>query len=151
LCKLNVFQCYAVGIKAAFLGEFTSKPNNRQQLWEFSMETARRPLRRAFLVLPLVLSMLAPAFAAEKSRVQAKDYVIDAEIVPKPPRLSAKVKVTFQAQDDANFASFELHNALHVTKVLDANGKPLTAERVSQDNAVRVAFPTAIPKGTTST
>src|SRR5215469_4771825 len=115
------------------------------------METARRPLRRAFLVLPVILTLILPALGAEKSRVQAKDYVIDAEIVPKTHHLTAKVKVTFQAQDDANFASFELHNALHVIKVLDANGKPLTAERVSQDNAVRVAFPTAIPKGTSST
>src|SRR5262249_28498105 len=115
------------------------------------MQTARRPLRRAFLLLPLVLSLLLPAVAAERSRVQVKDYVIDADIVPKTHRLTAKVKVTFLATDDANFASFELHNALHITKVLDANGKSLTAERVSQDNAVRVAFPTAIPKGSTST
>src|SRR5215467_12430647 len=115
------------------------------------METARRPLRRAFLLLPLVMALLLPALGAEKSRIQAKDYAIDAEIAPKTHHLSARVKVTFLATDDANFASFELHNALHVTKVLDANGKPLTAERVSQDNAVRVAFPTAIPKGATST
>lgn len=114
------------------------------------METARRPLRRAFLLLPLIMALLLPALGAEKSRIQAKDYVIDAEIVPKTHHLIAKVKVTFLATDDANFASFELHNALHVTKVLDANGKPLTAERVSQDNAVRVAFPTPIPKGSTS-
>lgn len=115
------------------------------------MLNARRPLRRASLLLPLVISLLLPALGAERSHIQAKDYVIDAEINPKTHHLSARAKVTFLATDDANFASFELHNALHVTKVTDSSGKPLTAERVSTDNAVRVSFPTAIPKGTTST
>jgi hypothetical protein len=114
------------------------------------MQTARRPLRRAWLLFGLIVSLLAPALG-QKSRVKAEDYVIDAEIAPKTHRLTARAKVKITARDDINFASFELHNGLHVTKVLDANGRPLTAERVSQENAIRVTFPTALAKGATTT
>ena len=107
------------------------------------MQIARRPLRRAFLFIGLIASFCLPAIAADRSRVRAEDYVIDAEIVPKTHRLTARAKVKFMALDDINFASFELHNGLRVTKVLDEKGKPLTAERVTQDNTVRSSFPAA--------
>ena len=96
------------------------------------MQIARRPLRRAWLLFGLMVSLLAPAWGQQRARVKAEDYVIDAEIVPKAHRLTARAKVKITARDDINFASFELHNGLRVTKVLDANGRPLTAERVSQ-------------------
>lgn len=120
------------------------------------MQLARRPLRRAYLLSALVLCFLLPALAlpalaADKARLRVEDYVIDAEIVPKTHHLAARAKVRFVTVEDLNFASFELHNALHVSKVTDASGRALTAERVSQDNAIRVAFPTLVPKGTTMT
>jgi len=115
------------------------------------MRIARRPLRRAAFLFIFGLSLLTPALGAEKSRVKATDYVIDAEIAPKTHRLVARAKVTFVALEDANFATFELHNALRVSKVVDANGKPLSAERISQDNAVRVSFPALLNKGASST
>jgi hypothetical protein len=115
------------------------------------MRIARRPLRRAALLFVSGLLLIATALGAEKSRVKATDYVIDAEITPKTHHLVARAKVSFVALEDTNFASFELHNALRVSKVLDANGKPLSAERISQDNAVRVSFPSMLTKGTSST
>jgi Peptidase family M1 domain/Tetratricopeptide repeat len=115
------------------------------------MDIARRPLRRACLFFALIFSIVLPVLGAEKSRVKAEDYQIDAEILPKTHQLIARAKVKFTALDDTNFGSFELNNALRVTKILDANGKPMTAERVSQDNAVRVAFPNGLKKGDTST
>jgi hypothetical protein len=115
------------------------------------MRIARRPLRRAALLFVFTFSLVISAVGAEKARVKATDYVIDAEITPKTHRLVARVKVTFVALEDTNFASFELHNALRVSKVLDANGKPLSAERISQDNAVRVSFPAMLNKGANST
>ncbi len=115
------------------------------------MQIARRPLRRAFLCIGLIASLFLPAMAADRSRVKADDYVIDAEITPKTHRLTARAKVKFTAMEDINFASFELNNGLRVTKVTDEKGKPLTSERITQDNAVRVSFPATISKGTTST
>ncbi|HXO37661.1 MAG TPA: hypothetical protein VN872_03440, partial [Candidatus Acidoferrum sp.] len=114
------------------------------------MQIARRPLRRAFLFIGLIASCL-PAIAADRSRVRAQDYVIDAEIAPKTHRLTAHAKVKFMAVDDVNFASFDLNNGLRVTKVLDEKGKPLTAERVTQDSTVRISFPATMAKGATST
>src|SRR3954465_3072776 len=115
------------------------------------MQIARRPLRRALLFVGLIASLCLPALAAERSRIKAEDYVIDAEIVPKTHRLTARAKVKFTALEDVNFASFDLHNGLRVTKVLDEKGKPLTAERVTQDNTVRITFPTTMLKGSTAT
>jgi hypothetical protein len=99
----------------------------------------------------LIVSLVLPVLAAEKSRVKAEDYVIDAEIVPKTHRLIARARVRFTALDDVNFASFELNNALRISRVLDGNGHPLAGERISQDNAVRVSLPAAMAKGTSTT
>src|SRR5262249_31543645 len=109
------------------------------------------PLRRACLLVGLCALLCLPALAADRSRVKAVDYVIDAEIVPKTHRLSARAKIKFVAGDDTNFASFELNNGLRITKVLDANGRTLSAERITQDNAVRISFPTTMAKGSSST
>src|SRR6476469_8729765 len=114
------------------------------------MQIARRPLRRAFLFVGLIASLCLPALAADRSRIKAEDYVIDAEIVPRSHRLTAHAKVKFTAVEDVNFASFELHNGLRVIKVTDERGKPLTAERVTQDNTVRISFPATMAKGTSA-
>ncbi len=44
-----------------------------------------------------------------------------------------------------------MHNALRVTKVLDAANKPLSAERVTQDSTVRVQLATPLTKDTSTT
>ena len=115
------------------------------------MISARRPLRRAFLPILFTIFFVLPALGAERSRVKAEDYQIDAEIFPQTHQLTAHVRVKFTALDDTNFGSFELNNGLRVTKVLDANGKPLSAERISTDNLVRVSFPSGLTKGSSST
>ena len=114
------------------------------------MLNARRPLRRAYIAFALTILSTLPALG-QKPRVQAEDYQINAEIVPKTHRLTAQAKVKFVALEDSNFATFELNNALRVSKVLDGNGKPLSSERISQENAIRVTFPNTISKGSTNT
>ncbi len=52
----------------------------------------------------------------------------------------------FTALEDLSVATFELHNDLRVTKVLDAANKPLNAERVTQDSTVRVQLPAGLKK-----
>src|SRR5260370_31853466 len=115
------------------------------------MQIARRPLGRACFLVAWVLSLMVPAMGAERARVKAEDYVIDAEIVPKTHRLIARAPVKFTALDDVNFATFERHNGLHTTKIMDGNGRPLSGDRGTQDNAIRVSFPPALPKCTTIT
>src|SRR4030095_5663486 len=89
----------------------------------------------AFLSI-LLMVVASPAFAAEKMRLRVNHYQIDAELSPHSHKITAKAKVEFTALEDVTFASFELHNDLRLTKVLDAAGKPLNAERITQDSTV---------------
>ncbi len=114
------------------------------------MQSARRPLRRA-VYLFLFFLVSTGLFAAEKPRLQVEDYTIDAEIIPRAHKLVAKAKVKFTALDDISVATFELHNALRPTKVTDADGKPLTAERISQDSSIRIPLPNGLAKGQSTT
>jgi Peptidase family M1 domain/Tetratricopeptide repeat len=102
-------------------------------------------------VVFLLLLLALPAWAAEKTRLRVDDYQIDAELFPHSHKLAAKAKVKFTALDDLNIASFELHNGLRVTKVLDERGKPLSAERVTQDSTVRVQLPNGLSKDSSTT
>jgi tetratricopeptide (TPR) repeat protein len=99
----------------------------------------------------LVLFLVAmPSWAAEKARLRVDDYQIEAELTPHLHQISATAKVKFTALQDLNVAVFELHNGLRVTKVLDANNKPLSAERVTQDSTVRVPLPQGLQKDATT-
>ncbi|MDR3765387.1 MAG: M1 family aminopeptidase [Acidobacteriota bacterium] len=93
----------------------------------------------------------APLQAAEKPRIQAEDYAIDARLVPQSHKLVAHAAVKFVALDDISIATFELHNALRVTQVTDATGAVLQTERSSQTSTVRVFLPTGMAKGQEAT
>ena len=67
--------------------------------------------------------------------------------ISSPPRR----KVKFTALEDLATATFELNNALRVTHVADDKGAELQAERVSQDNTVRIALPAGLAKGSSMT
>ena len=87
------------------------------------MHLHTRRLRRAFatnLVFLFLVSLASfPAWAAEKMRLRVDDYQIEAELTPHMHKLSARAKVKFTALEDLSVATFELHNGLRVTKVLD--------------------------------
>src|SRR5580704_17918806 len=101
------------------------------------------PLGRSIVASLALLSLFLtlPARAAEKMRLRVDDYQIEAELSPHAHKIQARAKVKFTALEDLNVAVFELHNALRVTKVADAAGKPLSAERATQDSTVRVQLP----------
>jgi aminopeptidase N len=112
-----------------------------------------RRQRRVFLLALacLLLLMSLPTWAADKMRLQVDDYQIDAELSPHVHKIVARAKVRFTALEDLSVATFELHNGLRVTKVLDTAGKPLSAERVTQDSTVRVALNTPLAKDSSTT
>ena len=115
------------------------------------MGLARPLLRRAAVLAGALLLLATSSFAAEKQRIRVDDYEITAELLPKAHKLTARAQVRFTALDDISVATFELHNALRVTKVEDADGHPLTAERVTQDSTVRVPLSAGVAKGSTAT
>ena len=112
-----------------------------------------RRQRRVFLLglACLLLLMSLPTWAADKMRLQVDDYQIDAELSPHVHKIVARARVRFTALEDLSVATFELHNGLRVTKVSDTAGKPLSAERVTQDSTVRVALTTPLAKDSSTT
>ncbi len=114
------------------------------------MQSAARLARRTLFPIVLV-ALLAPAlFAAERPRLQVDDYAIQAVVTPQTHQLKALARVKFTALDDITIAVFTLHNGLKPTRVFDATGQPLTAERVSQDATVRVSLPGTLSKGSST-
>jgi len=114
------------------------------------MQFAHRRLGRflsLFTVLLVALLAARPAAAAEKPRLRVDDYVIDATLVPAAHKLVARARVKFTALDELATATFQLHNALRLTRVTDESGATLAAERVTQDSTVRVSLPSGISKG----
>ncbi len=85
------------------------------------------------------------------ARLDVQNYVIDAEINPRTQSLSAIVQVHFTPIDDLNYASFELNNALNLTRVVDDAGRQIPASRSQQDFSVRLNFPAPLPKGKPAT
>jgi len=117
-----------------------------------------RPARRAlgftvicFLNLFLGLAASRPALAAEKTRLRADDYQIDVELLPQTHKLSARAVVKVTALDDLSVVTFQLNNALRITKLTDANNKPLTPERNTQDSSVRIALTNGLAKNASTT
>src|SRR5580704_19492812 len=105
---------------------------------------------RKTLLAALALASLAGAQdkGGKRSRIDVENYSIDAEINPHTQALTASVKVRLVALDsDVSSASFELNNALNVSRVVDETGRQIPASRSSQDFSVRVSFPGPLTKG----
>ena len=107
-----------------------------------------RRQRRALTIFlaSLLLLVSLPAWPAEKTRIRVDDYQIDAELTPHTHKITARAKVKFTALEDITAATFELNNGLRVTKVTDDAGKPVSAERITQDFTERVQLSKPLSK-----
>ncbi len=103
------------------------------------------------VLIVFVLALVSTCFAAEKARIQLNDIAVNAVVLPQTHQIKAQARVKFTALDDINIATFELHNDLRPTRVLDSTGQALSAERVSQDSTVRIALPNGMTKGASDT
>jgi tetratricopeptide (TPR) repeat protein len=108
----------------------------------------------------LTVALAASAFlaiaplpvAAQERRagpqIDVQDYTIEADISPNTQSLSAKAAVRFvPLVDNLTTATFELNNALNIARVLDGQGKQISASRNQQDTSVRLAFDPPLAKG----
>lgn len=113
---------------------------------------APRPLR-TFAATLLFVSAIAglSARAAEKTHFRADDYQIDAILSPHDHKITARVKVKITATEEMNIATFQLHNDLRLTKVVDDAGKALTADRNPQDSSVRITLNSTMAKDQSAT
>jgi tetratricopeptide (TPR) repeat protein len=103
-------------------------------------QPARRALNSSLVlsfILFLCIAAIRPALAVEKARFRADNYQIDIELLPQSHKLTARAVVKVTALDSVNALTFQLNNGLRITKLTDANNKPLVPERNTQDSTVR--------------
>ena len=66
----------------------------------------------------------APAQQSRTARIDVEQYTIEAEVTPERSALAVKAAVRFLPVDDGiSSATFELNNALNVSRVVDGQGK----------------------------
>lgn len=107
--------------------------------------------RTKVLMLPLLVVIIGPHLrAAERPTINITGYVIDLQLEPSDHTLKATAKVTFTATDTISSAVFELHNALKVDSVTDAQNHPLNGER-GPNATISVALPSPMRKGASTT
>jgi hypothetical protein len=109
--------------------------------------------RTPALIMCLTLGALSLAAQERRGpRLDVDAYAIDAEVTPNTQTLNAKVTLRFVPLDD-NFtnATFELNNALNVSRVVDDKGKEIQSSRNQQDFTIRLTFDTPLPKGQPAT
>ncbi len=100
----------------------------------------------------VVLCALAAAGSAtaqedKRARIDVENYTIDAQINPDTQTLTARAAVRFIPLDDSiNAVTFELNNALNISRITDDKGQNLQSTRNQSDNSVRVTFPNGIVK-----
>jgi aminopeptidase N len=103
------------------------------------------------LILSLLATFVGPhLFAAERSTINITGYVIDAQLDPAEHTLKATAKVTFTATDTISAAVFELHNALKVESVKDAQNHVLSGER-GPNATISIALASPMSKGASAT
>src|SRR5215813_8490799 len=105
------------------------------------------PLAAVFALALPVLYLHAQS-QDRRARIDIDQYTIEADISPNTQSINAKATVRFTAIDDnVTSASFELNNALNVSRVTDASGKQVPASRNQQDSTIRLSFDQPLPKG----
>ncbi len=98
----------------------------------------------------LFLVMAASVRAQDRHpQIQVQKYSIDADINPRTQSITATAKIDFTSLENTSEASFELNNALTVSKAVDAQGHPLEASRDAQGLVVKVELPSPIQKSQT--
>lgn len=111
----------------------------------------KRPQGKTIAILALgILAAAGPVLAQDdkRSHIDVDSYVIDAQINPDTQTLSARAEVHFLPLDDQmNAITFELNNALNVSRILDGKGQNVQSSRNPSDNTIRVTLPTGLPKG----
>ena len=95
------------------------------------------------------LAVITCASAQDRPRghVDVQSYLIDAQVDPAAQTINATVVVRFTPLDDTNSVTFELNNALSLSKVLDEDGRQVPASRTAQDMSVRLNLLDMLPRG----
>ena len=106
-------------------------------------------MRTSGVVALGILALAGSCVAQEdkRARIDVDSYVIDAQINPETQTLTARAAVRFVPAEQANTITFELNNALSISKIVDERGQNLQSSRNQADNTVRVTFPEGLRGG----
>jgi hypothetical protein len=116
------------------------------------MTQARIKTRIAAALLAALAAPLVFAQAPAKPPIDITAYTIDATLDPAKHTLDATAAVTFSAQQPIPEAQFQLHGALNVDKVTDADGSALNGRRGPNETIlVTPAAPLAVGQSYTWT
>jgi hypothetical protein len=84
----------------------------------------------------------------KRPRIDVDNYTIDAQINPDTQTLTARAVVRFTPLDDQTTTlTFDLNNALSISRIVDDKGQTLQSTRNQTDHSVRVTLPGGLPKG----
>src|SRR3954453_358047 len=103
-------------------------------------------LRGLKLTLLLFATGLLICAQTKRTRLEVQRYTINADINPRTQSISATVKIEFTPLEAANDATFELNNALTVSKAVDRGGQQIDVARNAQDFTVTLHFPNGVQK-----
>ncbi|HXN46642.1 MAG TPA: M1 family aminopeptidase [Bryobacteraceae bacterium] len=103
--------------------------------------------RKLSLALALVGAAAVASAQQRPSRIDVQHYGIEAEVNPRMQTIRAKAQVEFVPQDETSTATFELNNALDVSKVEDEAGRQVSSTRQRQNFSVILNFAQPLPKG----
>jgi tetratricopeptide (TPR) repeat protein len=108
---------------------------------------------KKLVVVSLVVAALASAQdrsvdrGARQQKIDVQSYLIEAQVDPRAQTLSATVLVRFIPLEDTSQVTFELNNALNISRVTDEDGRQVPSSRVQQDMSVRLSLPQTLKKG----
>jgi aminopeptidase N len=107
----------------------------------------KRVVRSTPLLVALACVFSAALLADEaRTKIDVQKYIINAAINPRTQSIEATAKIDFTPLENANQATFELNNALTVSKTTDATGATMPTQRDATDFTVRVSFPSGLVK-----
>ncbi len=116
----------------------------------------RDPRNRATAILAAGLLIAGAAIAnaqdRRSQRIDVDQVTVDADVSPSASTINAKASVRFTPVDDSvSSATFELNNALNVSRVVNERGDQISATRNQQDSSIRLTFDPPLPKGQATT
>ena len=104
------------------------------------------------LAIPLSMVMLAQERPAQaRAKIDVQTVAIQAQIDPAAQTITATAKVTFVPAENTSSVTFELNNALNLTRVTDNDGQQVSASRFQEDESVRLNLQRPLVKGQVST
>ena len=105
---------------------------------------------KPFVVLATLAAALNPAQAQQdrRVRVDVQHYVIDAEINPETQTIAATAQVRFVPQDATSSVSFDLNNAMNVSRIVDGRRRTDPRREIAAGFQGHVELPRGSPERT---